>query len=292
MLKKQISILLILFLCLNLSPVFGSESYKTDDPEIEKSKKEENVNEPFFKAILEDEGEIWTAPLRFSLKDWALVAGMSVFTGYLISNDESIYNRFKSYQNKNKWVDDVSPIMTILGDGNVSLGVSGLFYLSGFLIKDEKAKDTGKLLLMSLIHSGVVVQLLKHLTGRQRPEAEKGVDRWDGPSGFFKRYKDNRDMYYDSFPSGHTITVWSTATVIAHQYNKSVIIPILSYGLATLSGLSRITEDTHWLSDVFVGAVLGFAIGKFIYKKRSRKFMIMPLIENGKTGINVGFKLR
>ena len=158
--------------------------------------------------------------------------------------------------------------------------------------KDEKAKDTGKLVLMSLIHSGVVVQLLKHLTGRQRPEAENGVDRWDGPSGFFKRYKDNRDMYYDSFPSGHTITVWSTATVIAHQYNKSVIVPILSYGLATLSGLSRITEDTHWLSDVFVGAVLGFAIGKFIYKKRSGKFMIMPLIENGKTGINVGFKLR
>ena len=292
MLKKQISLLLIFFLCLNFLPLFGYDSDKNNDSETEQSSTKANSDDPFFKALLKDEAEIWTAPLRFSLKDWALVAGMSVLTGYLISNDESIYSRFKAYQGKNKWVDDVSPIMTLLGDGNVSLGISGFFYLSGFALKDEKAKDTGKLVLMSLIHSGVVVQLLKHLTGRQRPEAENGIDRWDGPSGFFKRYKDNRDMYYDAFPSGHTITVWSTATVIAHQYNKSVFVPILSYGLATLSGLSRITEDTHWLSDVFVGAVLGFAIGKFIYRKRSRKFMVMPLIGNGKTGINIGFKLR
>lgn len=292
MLKKQISLLLVFLLLLNFSTLFSHDYEKKDDPEIEESNTKENDDDPFFKALLKDEGEIWTAPLRFSLKDWALVAGMSVFTGYLISKDESIYSRFKAYQEKNKWVDDLSPMMTLLGDGNVSLGISGFFYLSGFVIKDEKAKDTGKLVLMSLIHSGVVVQLLKHLTGRQRPEAENGIDRWDGPSGFLKRYKDNRDMYYDSFPSGHTITVWSTATVIAHQYNKSVFVPILSYGLATLSGLSRITEDTHWLSDVFVGAVLGFAIGKFVYKKRSQKFVVMPLIGNGKTGINIGFKLR
>lgn len=292
MLNKQISLLLVFLLLMNFIPQFAYSSDKNSDQGTEESNSKENDDDPFFKALLKDEAEIWTAPLRFSLKDWALVAGISVFTGYLISKDESIYSRFKAYQDKNEWVDDLSPIMTLLGDGNVSLGISGLFYLSGFVIKDEKAKDTGKLVFMSLIHSGVVVQLLKHLAGRQRPEAENGVDRWDGPSGFLKRYKDNRDMYYDSFPSGHTITVWSTATVIAHQYNKSVFVPILSYGLATLSGLSRITEDTHWLSDVFVGAVLGFAIGKFVYKKRSQKFMLMPLIGNGKTGINISFKLR
>ncbi len=182
--------------------------------------------------------------------------------------------------------------MTLLGDGNVSLGISCLFYISGLITKDSKAKDTGKLVLMSLIHSGIVVQILKHLTGRQRPQAENGIDSWAGPSGFFKRYKDNRDMFYDAFPSGHTITVWSTATVIAHQYNKSLIVPVISYGLATLSGLSRVTEDKHWMSDVFFGAVLGFAIGKFIYKKRSNKFFITPITDNGKTGINLGFILR
>ncbi len=292
MLKKQIALILLFILIFSFTnfSITASENFKYDPDE--KNTADENNKDNFFKAILEDEGEIWTSPLRFSLKDWTLVAGFSVLTGYMIANDESIYERIKSYQKKNKWVDDLSPVITLLGDGNVSLGISALFYASGLVIKDKKAKDTGKLVLMSLIHSGIVVQLLKHLAGRQRPEAESGVDKWNGPAGFFKRYKDNRDMFYDSFPSGHTITVWSTATVIAHQYNRSVIVPILSYGLATLSGLSRVTEDTHWLSDVFAGAVLGFAIGKFIYKKRSQKFIVMPLIGSGQTGLTIGFKLR
>jgi len=284
--KKQITPVLIVILLLNFFPV------SAQDPDPKDKKTEKKSETPLFKTLLEDEAEIWTSPLRYSLKDWALVAGISAFTGYLIANDESIYDRIKSYQQKNKWVDDLSPAVTLLGDGNISLGISALFYASGMILKDGKAKDTGKLVLLSLVHSGIVVQLLKHLTGRQRPEADNGTDRWEGPSGFFKRYEDNRDMFYDSFPSGHTITVWSTATVIAHQYNKTFIIPVISYGLATLSGLSRVTEDTHWLSDVVVGAVLGFAIGKFIYGKRSKKMMIMPLLDNGRTGISIGISLR
>ena len=291
MLKRQISLILLFILIFSLTPFSAAAAENTIDDSEETIAPVKTGEDGFFKALLEDEGEIWTSPLRFSLKDWTIVAGFSAITGYLIANDESIYDRIKSYQGKNKWVDDLSPVVTLLGDGNVSLGISALFYASGLVINNKKAKDTGKLVLMSLIHSGIVVQLLKHLAGRQRPEAENGVDRWDGPAGFFKRYKDNRDMFYDAFPSGHTITAWSTATVIAHQYNKSVIVPILSYGFATLSGLSRITEDTHWLSDVFVGAVLGFAIGKFVYKKRSQKFMVLPLLGNGQTGITIGFKL-
>jgi len=281
MAKKTTTLMLTLLLFINFLPIYSNDT--------ESVKKNEDS---FFKAILKDEAEIWTSPLKFSLKDWTIVAGLSAFTVYLIKNDESIYTRFKAYQKKNKWVDDLSPLITLLGDGNVSLGISGLFYLTGAVFKDKKAKDTSKLVLMSLIHSGVVVQLIKHLSGRQRPQAENGADHWEGPSGFFKRYKNNRDMFYDAFPSGHTITVWSTATVIAHQYNKSPIVPVICYSLAALSGLSRITEDTHWFSDVFVGAVLGFAIGKLIYKKRSQKFIITPITKRGTIGFNIGFNIR
>ncbi len=289
--KKKITIILILLIFISFLPVYSDAINSVQKQNHELDKGEQNNKDPFFKAIFKDEAEIWTSPLKFSLKDWITFAGLSVFTAYLIKNDESIYTRFKAYQNKNKWVDSFSPIITLLGDGNVSLGISGLFYLSGAIFKDKKAKNTSKLVLMSLIHSGVVVQLIKHLAGRQRPEAQNGVDHWEGPAGFFKRYKNKRDMFYDAFPSGHTITVWSTATVIAHQYNKSPVVPLICYGLATLSGLSRITEDKHWFSDVFVGAILGFAIGKFIYKKRSQKFMIMPITKKGTIGFNIGFNI-
>ncbi|MCP4150208.1 MAG: phosphatase PAP2 family protein, partial [bacterium] len=70
-----------------------------------------------------------------------------------------------------------------------------------------------------------------------------------------------------------------------------VWVPVLSYSLATLSGLSRITEDTHWLSDVFVGAVLGYAIGKFVVKRRNRKgnFNIMPVATTRQVGLGITY---
>jgi membrane-associated phospholipid phosphatase len=37
----------------------------------------------------------------------------------------------------------------------------------------------------------------------------------------------------------------------------------VSYGLAAAVGLSRITGSEHFVSDVFVGGVLGYSIGRF-----------------------------
>ncbi len=281
----------ILIYIIIISLFSGMGIYPAPDNDSEYPHEYKTKDENFFKSLFEDEGSIWTSPFRFSLSDWIVTAGVLGITGYMIANDESIYSRFKAYQEKNEWVSDISPSLTLLGDGNVNLGITGLFYLTGAIFRDKKSKDTAKLLLMSLIHSGIVVQIGKHIAGRQRPEAEEGVDRWAGPSGFFKRYKNSADMFYDAFPSGHTITAWATATVIAHQYNKTFVVPFISYSLATLAGLSRVTEDKHWLSDVFFGAVLGFAIGKFIYRKRSGKFLLSPYVSHGKYGINVGFRL-
>ncbi|MEN8153798.1 MAG: phosphatase PAP2 family protein [Acidobacteriota bacterium] len=284
-LKKILTYILIITLFSGMC-IFSETDNDSDHSQEYKIK-----DDKFFRSLFKDEGLIWTSPFRFSATDWLYTIGILGITGYMIANDESIYDRFKAYQNKNEWVSDLSPTLTLLGDGNVNLGITGLFFLTGAIFKDEKSKDTAKLLLMSLIHSGIVVQLGKHLAGRQRPEAENGVDKWAGPSGFFKRYKNSADMFYDAFPSGHTITAWATATVIAHQYNKNFIVPFLSYSLATLAGISRITEDKHWLSDVFFGAVLGFAIGKFVYRKRSGKFLLSPYISGDKYGVNIGFKL-
>ena len=196
----------------------------------------------------------------------------------------------KDYQSRNHWVDKVSPVVTQLGDGFINLGIAGGFYLGGLALKDGKARDTARLLVMTFIHTGIVVQLGKHLTGRQRPSYENGIDHWYGPSGFFKRYTEDISKY-DAFPSGHTITAWGTATVIAQMYKDTVVVPILCYSLATMVGLSRVTEDTHWLSDVFLGAALGYAIGKFVVRKRSKKWQVVPLANSQRLALGVVVEL-
>jgi membrane-associated phospholipid phosphatase len=173
-----------------------------------------------------------------------------------------------------------------MGDGFFNLALTGSFYLGGVLFKDGRARDTARLLFMTFLHTGILSQVLKHLSGRQRPSVDEGQDGWVGPLGFFKRYTDDISKY-DAFPSGHTIVAWGSATVIAHMYSEKVMVGVLSYFLATLVALSRVTEDTHWLSDVFLGAVLGYAIGRFVVKKRSRKWNLMPAISPDGVGIGV-----
>lgn len=276
MMKKKLTIFYLIITLFFYSFLYSAaenqskEKSKEKSETAEKQKREKEKNEPFFKALGKDIGHFVTSPFRIKNKDLLLIGGVAVITGVLIHNDESIYSSFKRYQAKNDWVDKISPKVTKMGDGGFNLGVSGLFYLGGLIFNDPKAKETAKLTLMTFIHTGLIVQIGKHLFGRQRPSWDNGNDGWAGPSGFFKRYEAYQISHYDAFPSGHTISIFGTATVISEMYKDKPLVPIVSYSLATLCGLSRVTEDTHWLSDVFLGAVLGYAIGKYVVKKRSR----------------------
>ncbi len=252
---------------------------------------EEKSGDNLFKNILDDEIAIWTSPAHLKAKDLLFWVPVITTTLILIANDESIYSDFQDFKNRNQWVEDFSPQITKLGDGWSSIFLSGAFYLGGLAFKSERAKETASLGIQVLIHTGIVVQVGKHLSGRSRPGATDGVDHWYGPSAFFKRYEEGFTKY-DAFPSGHTITVWGMATVIAEQYGDKPAIPIISYTLATLTGLSRITEKAHWLSDVFLGAVLGHTIAKFIIKRnRERKLSINPYVssEGIKIELNYSF---
>lgn len=284
--KKWTSLFLVLCLCTFLLPADADTDRSTTATSHEET--DSDADTPFLKAMIEDQGSIWTSPFRMRKKDIVKWLASALITGILIANDEAIYKNIKGFRDDHPWVDDLSPQITVLGDGALNLGICGLFYLGGLVFGDGKAKETAKLSLMSLLHASIVVQVLKHLAGRQRPSVDNGKDYWHGPSGAIKRYQGDGFAPYDAFPSGHTITIWSVATVIAHMYNETPVIPVFCYTLATLAGLSRVTEDTHWLSDVFVGAVLGFAIARFVVKKRRKsKLNITPIAGRGSFGVSL-----
>jgi hypothetical protein len=71
------------------------------------------------------------------------------------------------------------------------------------------------------------------------------------------------------------------ATVIA-EHSKEFLVDVTAYGMATLVAMSRIQKNKHWVSDVFVGSVLGILIGK----------KISDLNRGDKTDrLNIGFQL-
>ncbi len=71
---------------------------------------------------------------------------------------------------------------------------------------------------------------------------------------------------HHSFPSGHTATAFMTATMLNKEYGYlSPWVSVGAYTVATATGLMRIANNKHWLSDVMVGAGVGVMSTEFAY---------------------------
>lgn len=238
--------------------------------------------------FLEDTGRIWSSPFRIKERHIAPLILVTASAGFLIAADESIRDGFKNYTDGHTWAQDVGPVITQMG----SLGAAataGLFLGAGFILKDQRARDTGYLAACAMAQTFFVVNVFKGLSGRQRPFAAGGEDHWAGPAGFFKSYDADYNGLYDSFPSGHTATAFSVATVVALQYRHRPWVPILAYTIAAGVGLSRVTMDLHWMSDVFVGAVVGHLVARLVVRGHARRRRLVPVLGSSGRGITVGF---
>jgi membrane-associated phospholipid phosphatase len=94
---------------------------------------------------------------------------------------------------------------------------------------------------------------------RARPYESNGKGRFEDSPG---------SRLSSGFPSGHAISTWALASVIAHQYPHPRIIPILAYGLAGTVVVARVGARQHFPSDVVAGSAMGWFIGDYVYGRR------------------------
>lgn len=70
----------------------------------------------------------------------------------------------------------------------------------------------------------------------------------------------------NSFPSGHTATAFMTATMLNKEYGHlAPWVGVGAYSVATATGLMRMANNKHWLSDVMVGAGIGILSAELGY---------------------------
>lgn len=70
----------------------------------------------------------------------------------------------------------------------------------------------------------------------------------------------------NSMPSNHTAIAFVSATLLFEEYKeKSIWYGIAGYSVATATGVLRMLNNKHWMSDVLVGAGLGILATKTIY---------------------------
>lgn len=92
-----------------------------------------------------------------------------------------------------------------------------------------------------------------------------------------------------SFPSGHTSISFLTATSLTYAYGWKVA--VIAYPLATFVGLTRLSDDAHWGSDVIAGAFLGYWAGRASFYSTSelesklQNSEFLPYLRNESPGI-------
>ena len=91
----------------------------------------------------------------------------------------------------------------------------------------------------------------------------------------------------NSWPSGHTATAFVGATLLHKEYGltRSPWWSVAGYGVATATGVMRVLNNRHWISDVLSGAGLGILSGELGYAICDLLFKGKGLLRNDIPGM-------
>lgn len=159
------------------------------------------------------------------------------------------------------FLDNLMTFITNLGNG-------GIIWIAIIIIllfqKNNKFKREGFTIAIALIIFSIIgLLILKPIIRRPRPFNFYNVDLLIGePFGF-------------SFPSGHTGSSFSAATVINFHNKKAGFFAIV---LASLIAFSRMYHFVHYPTDVLAGILIGIFSGTMAIK--FTKILSQKIIKN------------
>ena len=86
----------------------------------------------------------------------------------------------------------------------------------------------------------------------------------------------------NSWPSGHTATAFVGATILHKEYGmtRSPWYSVAGYSVATATGVMRVLNNRHWVSDILSGAGIGIFAGELGYALSDLIFKGKGLLRN------------
>ncbi len=137
-----------------------------------------------------------------------------------------------------------------------SLLISAVVYGGGLAAGSHDVSGMGLHMGEAIMMAEGFTYAIKTLAGRARPALDIHA-----PFNF-RLARGIRGSPYQSFPSGHSTAAFATAAAAAHELRNvwpghDILVGMVTYGAATMVGLSRMFDNRHWTSDVVFGAAIG-----------------------------------
>jgi undecaprenyl-diphosphatase len=105
--------------------------------------------------------------------------------------------------------------------------------------------------IVGLLGTGLVVETVKYLVQRVRPDA-----------ALLPKYVTY--AFGTSFPSGHTAVAFTIAVILSHYFPRYKYVV---YTVAVITGISRVYLGLHYLSDVIAGALIGIIVALLVLSR-------------------------
>jgi len=185
-----------------------------------------------------------TKPHYTFIKDQTWV-GIPIFLAGVAAKSEkkafrqdykNVHTNTRLITNFHSEADDYMQFVPMLGATALNIaGVEGRSDFSRYLVSG----------LMSYTIMAAIVNPIKYSTSEIRPD---GSTR-------------------NSWPSGHTATAFVSATILHKEYGltRSPWYSVAGYGIATTTGVMRVLNNRHWISDVLSGAGIGILSTELAY---------------------------
>lgn len=240
--------------------------------------------DPAFEMIMEkvdgDLRHVLSSPKRLTPRGTAITGLTLIGTIFLLDQDEDYLADIGDPARESS--DDVFERLRVLGR-SVPDTTAGL-YLLGYFIDSKNLKSSSLEALEAEAITALITACSAYVLGRQGPQDSSNSDDFEPFSG------------YNSLPDMDSALVFSMASVYA--FEKPLLEALLYYGIATGTAYSRLYFQNAWPSDVFLGSILGAAIGRAV-AARSRNgggsnYTLIPVLEqngNAAMGLRVEFKL-
>lgn len=207
--------------------------------------------------FLRDQKDIWTFPVQLGKgHHWLPTLSITGVTAGLIVADPHVMPYFQDHARNLDHLNDTFDSTITTAE---VIAIPTTLLITGYARQDRYQVGTAILAGEAYGDAAVVDLAVKAITRRKRPS--------DVPPGgdfhntFFAGGKS--PFKGSSFPSGHAAGAFSVATVIASRYHNHKWVPWVMYGMATAISFSRVTTSSHFPSDVFLGAALGYTITRF-----------------------------
>jgi membrane-associated phospholipid phosphatase len=207
-------------------------------------------------------------PTKWEGSDWLKIGLISAGTFLIIETaDQPIRDAVLKDQRYSKSV----PIEfgRVWGEIYMPVVFFGGFAIHSLITDDNETRKIAYEIGQASIYAGALSFILKLAFGRSRPYLNEGPTHFAPFASIFNQ--DNK-----SLPSGHATVAFVISTVLSRNV-KSPVLKVLAYLPAALTLVSRVYQDQHWTSDVFLGGAVGYFVATWVVDQHENNKSILEI---------------